>query len=311
MRILGFLILTLSVFTCSLRASSHYNDTLAAEMVGLAYDLPHKKTWRQWTFHPLVEEEITYGALFCPPPQKRATWPVLALRGTDKGEDWLTNSFLVKVSCYLCDLNTAQVHAGFYLRAQQVLGLINGLLRRWPCRHPASGLVMAGHSLGGAVANLLTAIWPEEHLPIHRLVTFGAPAVGDEVFLEALELKVLQQNHYILVGDLVPESLGIFEVVKSLWQKTSARKTARAYLESLGFMGPLLNISPGQRSTFVTSPYQISLFSMTCAREAVEKIRGSEALEVGHFSKIMPHAMVCYITALGEMERVKRFLGDL
>jgi pimeloyl-ACP methyl ester carboxylesterase len=227
--------------------------------------------------------------LFCPPAKGTSHLPVIALRGTDNVDDWVTNVLMIKVKCELCALKHGWVHAGFYARAQELLLLIEYVLAQWPCLQPAKGLVLAGHSLGGAVSTLLTAIWPHKNVPIKRLVTFGAPAVGDKVFQQALEGAVPQQVHYTLLGDFVPEVLGVMELVRAVYE---------------GVLSP-------KRPTFVTSPYQISLFPTQCALAHVDRIAAAAVWELSHLRGFIPHEMLCYIGALEEMESVQRYLDGL
>lgn len=106
------------------------------------------------------------------------------------------------------------VHQGFNDYVQQVLfsqplkqaaGLTLGEeLARQLQAHPQCSLYITGHSLGGAVATLAAArladmgVAPEQL----KVITFGAPAVGNEAFARAYEHKFSLQR-VVMAGDPV------------------------------------------------------------------------------------------------------------
>lgn len=77
---------------------------------------------------------------------------------------------------------------------------------------PASKVVLAGHSLGGAVATvggarlLSMGVRPEQI----KVITFGAPAVGNEAFCRRYE-PVLDVSRVVISGDIIT---GILQKVK-------------------------------------------------------------------------------------------------
>ncbi|WP_204138415.1 lipase family protein [Halomicronema sp. CCY15110] len=98
-----------------------------------------------------------------------------------------------------------RVHFGFYSLyfkqlADTVREAVQGL-------DPTKPLVISGHSLGGALANLAAmdlAIQIPEWQPNLRLYTYGTPRVGDRPFVETHSRMV--PNHYrvINLADMVP-----------------------------------------------------------------------------------------------------------
>jgi len=103
------------------------------------------------------------------------------------------------------DEDLGLVHLGFhslYFRqlADAVREEVQGL-------DPAKPLVISGHSLGGALANLAAidlAIQKPEWQPNLHLYTYGTPRVGDRTFVETQSRLV--PNHYrvINLADMVP-----------------------------------------------------------------------------------------------------------
>lgn len=143
-------------------------------------------------------EETLHGARFLPGQsdtdgfitQPREGGPrCIVFRGTDSGS----------VDDLLTDLNALPrswdhglvVHRGF---ADEYDSLRRPLQRLGP--HPA-GTILTGHSLGGALANLAL-----HDLPGSRLLTWGAPRVGDPDFARSLPASTIER--YVHACDLVP-----------------------------------------------------------------------------------------------------------
>jgi len=123
---------------------------------------------------------------------------VVAIRGTATQYDWLSN------------LNTAVergpggqlVHAGFHRVSQTIVGVISTALRG---TNP-SKLHVVGHSLGGAVANLIAARLHVDRVADIELYTFGAPRAGLGYFASGLtrDLSARQIHRVYNLSDAVP-----------------------------------------------------------------------------------------------------------
>lgn len=93
----------------------------------------------------------------------------IALRGTDEFDDWTLNVLFLPFT-----------HPGF----RAAWGMLEAETRAYAkeIAKAAEGLVVTGHSLGGAMAFLAAADFSADGLPIEAVVTFGAPRVGSPIF---------------------------------------------------------------------------------------------------------------------------------
>ncbi len=70
-----------------------------------------------------------------------------------------------------------------------------------------AGLVVAGHSKGGAMASIAAMMWNSHGVVPDHVVTLGSPNPGDCEFAEAFDIVFSQtraQRRYEYAGDLVP-----------------------------------------------------------------------------------------------------------
>jgi len=134
---------------------------------------------------------------------------LVTFRGSESVRDWLVNMFAFMVGYDGC-----KVHAGFLACwcsvDLQVVDAIDKVMRRAE-PEPPQRIVIAGHSLGSAMATLcaldLRRVRPQYDV---RLTTFAGPRVGDSAF--AARLRDLNPMTICHFGDVVP-SLPRFSVI--------------------------------------------------------------------------------------------------
>ena len=131
-----------------------------------------------WLWHLSHEDKLFY----------------IALKGTDDLGDWKTNlSFLFKHE---------DTHDGFKRNAWAIIVniLLSGIMNVVDKDY---GIVLTGHSLGGATAIVLADLL-QNHYSDLVLATFGAPRPGGR----RLRNRLLGMNHYRFVygSDLVPSA---------------------------------------------------------------------------------------------------------
>lgn len=116
--------------------------------------------------------EVALGTRVC----NDRRYCTVAFRGTESLADWTHN-----MMCWLVGLGDAEgrVHAGFYRRWDSVSRKVMRMLASMRPKR----ILIAGHSLGGAVATIAARqIAKSAPAAEVTVVTFGAPVCGDAVF---------------------------------------------------------------------------------------------------------------------------------
>lgn len=114
-------------------------------------------------------------------------------KGTDEVEDVFVDSSFVPA-----DTSYGKIHSGFFQSALDVwYDLLMFLEKTDSLNKPT---IFTGHSLGGAVAQVLAAIaYYEEFLNCELIMTFGAPRVAMSDFEERYEIEPINERTYRVV----------------------------------------------------------------------------------------------------------------
>ena len=123
-------------------------ETCQALYSGSAFD-------RLFTF-----DSVVVGVQFMPDNQD-----LVVFRGSVTPEDWLRDADAVPS----WDDTLGYCHAGFLEGVHDVYQEIVGAVR------PGASVTFTGHSLGGARARLVAALFAANALPVAQLVVFGSP----------------------------------------------------------------------------------------------------------------------------------------
>jgi len=152
-----------------------------------------------------------------------------------------------------CHNRPVRVHSGFYSMCQKSFptGHFIDFLVDQPCRHlkvdpeHIKHILLAGHSLGGAIAVLAGYNWYATLHDSHKtcaisraklgVITFGAPAVGNQAFATLLHRLKVPITAFLHEADLVAQAFTLFKTDKHGLQaavvtpdhslKSSRRKT--------------------------------------------------------------------------------------
>lgn len=123
--------------------------------------------------------------------QKEQLWVVF--EGTDNLQNIETDLDISEMP--FRDENSSRVHAGYYKEALEALEVIR------PYLHQNMHITVTGHSLGGAVAHLLSALLYKEGYDV-TVYTFGAPPVGNAAFVKSI--RGLKHERYTHIFDIIP-----------------------------------------------------------------------------------------------------------
>lgn len=119
----------------------------------------------------------------------------VAIAGSDDWEDWRNNFLGGWVP--LDDRGRRQARTGFVVHAD----LVSAVLHNSPTYRAARRIVFVGHSLGGAVAQLLAEQANRTPGVTARALVFNSPRAGNAAFARELRRRV---RHVWNIGDAVP-----------------------------------------------------------------------------------------------------------
>lgn len=143
---------------------------------------------------------------------------IIAFAGTDSGKNILTDLKVTDTAFPACLLQKTRVHAGFMKAWTTVRDKVFEAIK------DKKSVALTGHSLGGALAMLAGLdIACTTTIQNISVITFGAPAVGDELFVDSFSQKISRSVRVVNPLDPVPRSLtSQFTHVKGLYFVPSA-----------------------------------------------------------------------------------------
>ncbi|KAI9907771.1 hypothetical protein PsorP6_003337 [Peronosclerospora sorghi] len=129
---------------------------------------------------------------------------VIAFRGSIDVTNWINNITFLKKRAY-AHFPDVMVHEGFYWTYRSVALQVVSILQQLRQQYPNTSVMVAGHSLGGAVAAICAfELEYIEKIPVKALYTFGKPRVGNTKFsarLRNASMDVYRLTHF---RDIVP-----------------------------------------------------------------------------------------------------------
>ncbi len=184
----------------------------ASELVYEDADVVESRVMRKWGFDEFefFDEEGTQAFAAC-----AAGAVIVCFRGTETDE----------LADLTADLDTSliagpwggKVHEGFYDALakvwRQLDRFIDAALLRAKKRYGVATVWAAGHSLGGALANLFAARRLERDKPVDGLYTFGQPRAGDRAFARNFDFEFKSSafrfvNNNDIVTRIPPRAMG-------------------------------------------------------------------------------------------------------
>ena len=135
----------------------------------------------------------------------------VVVRGTDSLADWLEIN--TKIGMEDTPALHGQIHKGF---KWATLSLLPDLMLAVDASLPTTFI---GHSMGGAVAQLLAAIFVQNRKDVNEVITFGQPKVGDKKFVKWWDSQGIVTHRIVNQQDLVttlPWRLGKYKHTKQV-----------------------------------------------------------------------------------------------
>jgi predicted lipase len=124
-------------------------------------------------------------------------------RGSEDTFNWLTDLNMLQTAYHPC--NNCFVHEGFYAAQQSVMPSITHEVRRLSTLYPSYKLIIAGHSLGAALATLCAVELVLNRFPA-QLYSYGSPrlvnSAGSEFISDVLQFKY-RVTH---LNDVIPHT---------------------------------------------------------------------------------------------------------
>jgi triacylglycerol lipase len=149
---------------------------------------------------------------------------ILAFRGTECIEDWLTDADISLVKD-----TWGKAHKGFSKALDSVWKEVLKIISKF--QDNSQTIWITGHSLGGALATLAASRLMQNNFDINGLYTFGQPRVGNAIFARTFDLRLKHRtfrfvNNEDIVTRVPPSSLK-YEHIGSVYYFDTAGKLHR------------------------------------------------------------------------------------
>lgn len=151
---------------------------------------------------------------------------VLTFRGSVSGANWQEDFKASRVHTDIC--HKCHVHKGFWQAWVEARTPVLGAVKTVMESYPDYRFVVAGHSLGGALATLaagdIRKVSPK-FAEITELYTYGSPRIGNKPTVDFLTKQSNLSHRITAVDDPVPRvpwhRLGYFHVSPEFWIRTN------------------------------------------------------------------------------------------
>lgn len=126
----------------------------------------------------------------------------VVFRGSSSIPNWISNIDLITVKYPPCA--NCYVHQGFYLAEQKIINATISQVKSLKSKFPSYKVLVAGHSLGGALATLAAVDLFVAGISPVRMFNFGSPRVGDNTFAAWVSSTVPDHSRVTHCKDEVP-----------------------------------------------------------------------------------------------------------
>ncbi|EAS02303.1 lipase family protein (macronuclear) [Tetrahymena thermophila SB210] len=150
---------------------------------------------------------------------------IVAFRGTDQVQNWLSNINFVPVKYLNDQCKDCKIHQGFMNILDSIQFELNQCVINLKKQYNSTSILVTGHSLGGAMATLFAVQLKKllmNKFQSFELITFGSPRVGNLEFVNYAN-SLFGNNSFRLVNkqDIVPHlpynNLGFQHIGTEYW----------------------------------------------------------------------------------------------
>jgi hypothetical protein len=143
-------------------------------------------------------------------PSSKTIYTVI--RGSSSVLNWLDDLEVRKIPYITYEECNCNVHRGFYNSALSVSNKTIEVIKKLQKRYPYYSIIMTGHSLGAAIAQLLGMELEKEGIKV-EIYNFGQPRIGDDNYGDfvntIIKNKLWRFTHYQDMVPHIPPSKGM------------------------------------------------------------------------------------------------------
>jgi hypothetical protein len=130
----------------------------------------------------------------------------VSFRGSDSIQNWISNINAILTTYPAPGCSNCEVHKGFYQAEQSCFPDVLNHVKTLKSTYPDYQVVVTGHSLGAALATLVSVDLINVGISPVRMFNYGSPRVGDTNFANYVNSVIKDRNRITHHKDLVPHS---------------------------------------------------------------------------------------------------------
>jgi predicted lipase len=128
---------------------------------------------------------------------------IISIAGTESAHDVLADAEIEMREARICDIKV-KVHEGFLAECESVMDEVDEWFNKFGHSGETRKFLVTGHSLGGAVATLLSLRLFEYLGFAPKVITFGSPRVGDRSLRKLFNARIADGLRFVHNHDIVP-----------------------------------------------------------------------------------------------------------
>lgn len=130
----------------------------------------------------------------------------VSFRGSESAQNWLDDLDVILTSYPAPGCGSCEVHKGFYDAEKACFPAVLDQVKKLKGTYPDYQVVVTGHSLGAALATLVSIDLINSNINNVRMFNYGSPRVGDTAFSNYAATIIKDRNRITHHKDMVPHS---------------------------------------------------------------------------------------------------------